>query len=98
TTINLDTPAGKVVCEVAVTDGHADSVTITNVPSFSERLDASVDVPGLGTVNYDLAFGGNFYAIVKLEELGIEFREDRANKDELLKAGLSIMDAINAAD
>lgn len=98
TTIRLDTPAGLVIAEVAVTDGHADSVTITNVPSYSERLDATVEVPGLGTVTYDLAFGGNFYAIVELEKLGIEFREDRSNKDELLKAGLAIMDAINEVD
>lgn len=98
TTIRLDTPAGLVIAEVAVSDGHAERVTITNVPSFVERLDASVEVPGLGTVRYDLAFGGNFYAIVKLAELGIEFRADRANKDELLTAGLAIMDAVNAAD
>ncbi len=98
TTIRLDTPAGLVIAEVAVTDGHADSVTITNVPSFSVRLDAEVEVPGFGSVAYDLAFGGNFYAVVDLESLGIEWREDRSNKDELIRAGLAIMDAINEAD
>ncbi|MFD5599517.1 proline racemase family protein [Leucobacter sp. NPDC058333] len=98
TTIRLDTPAGLVIAEVAVSDGHAEHVTITNVPSFSERLGASVDVPGLGSVTYDLAFGGNFYAIVELERLGVEWREDRSNQNELLAAGLSIMTAINAAD
>lgn len=98
TTIRLDTPAGLVVAEVAVRDGRAESVTITNVPSFSDRLGARVEVPGLGAVDYDLAFGGNFYAIVELERLGIEWREDRSNQDELLRAGLSIMDAINASD
>ncbi|WP_449276951.1 proline racemase family protein [Leucobacter sp. GX24907] len=98
TTIRLDTPAGLVVAEVAVKDGKAETVTIKNVPSFVDRLDATVEVPGLGTVNYDLAFGGNFYAIVDLESLGIEWRDDRSNKDELLHAGLAIMDAINEAD
>jgi proline racemase len=98
TTIRLDTPAGLVVAEVSVRDGHAESVTITNVPSFAERLGASVEVPGHGAVGYDLAFGGNFYAIVELESLGIEWREDRSNKDELLRAGLAIMAAINDAD
>ena len=96
TTIRLDTPAGLVVAEVAVSGGHADHVTITNVPAFAERLDAHVAVPGLGAVPYDLAFGGNFYAIVELERLGIEWREDRSNRNELLSAGLSIMAAINA--
>lgn len=96
TTVRLDTPAGLVVAEVAVSDGHADSVTITNVPSYCDRLDATVDVPGYGTVAYDLAFGGNFYAIVQLEDLGLPF--ERARKDDLLRAGLAIMGAINASD
>ncbi|GAA2178723.1 proline racemase family protein [Leucobacter tardus] len=98
TTIRLDTPAGLVVVDVAVNDGKAEHVTITNVPSFVDRLDASVEVPGLGTVAYDLAFGGNFYAVVDLEGIGVEWREDRSNQGELLEAGLAIMDAINAAD
>lgn len=98
TTIRLDTPAGLVVCEVLVNDGNAEHVTITNVPSFSARIDASVTVPELGTVHYDLAFGGNFYAIVDLESLGIPWKDDRSNKDDLLRAGLAIMDAINAED
>lgn len=96
TTIRLDTPAGLVIAEVAVSDGHADAVTLRNVPSFLMRSDAGVEVPGHGTVRYDLGFGGNFYAIVKLEELGLPF--DRAEKDTLLAAGLAIMDAINVAD
>ncbi|MFF4599551.1 proline racemase family protein [Amycolatopsis sp. NPDC001319] len=96
TTIRLDTPAGLVVAEVAVQDGAARSVTIRNVPSFSVGLDRKVAVPGLGQVRYDLAFGGNFYAIVELEELGLPF--DRAEKQKLLDAGLSIMDAINVQD
>ena len=43
-----------------------------------------------------LAFGGNFYAIVDLDSLGLPF--ERSRKDDILKAGLAIMDAINAAD
>lgn len=96
TTIRLDTPAGLVVADVAVTDGEATAVTITNVPSFSLALDQTVSVPGLGEsgiVDYDMAFGGNFYAIVDLEKLGLPF--ERKMKNELLAAGLSIMEAIN---
>lgn len=96
TTISLDTPAGLVVAEVRVCDGRADSVTLTNVPSFLLRQDARIDVPGIGPVRYDLGFGGNFYAIVELEEIGIPF--GRESKDQLLRAGLSIMAAINASD
>jgi len=73
TTIRLDTPAGLVVAEVAVTDGHAESVTLRNVDSFRLALDQEVTVPGFGTVDYDMAYGGNFYAIVDLESLGLPF-------------------------
>ncbi|MET9260663.1 proline racemase family protein [Amycolatopsis sp. NPDC004079] len=93
TTVRLETPVGLVVAEVAVADGKATSVTIRNVPSFSLALDASVEVPGFGDVRYDLAFGGNFYAIVDLDDLGLPF--DRKAKNELLDAGLRIMSAIN---
>lgn len=96
TEIRLDTPAGLVIASVQVNDGHATAVTIKNVPSFADRLDASVQVPGLGTVNYDLAFGGNFYAVVDLESIGLPFERER--KQELIEAGLSIMAAINEQD
>ncbi len=93
TTIRLDTPAGLVVAEVAIQDGHAQAVTIRNVAAFSLALDQSVTVAGVGQVDYDIAYGGNFYAIVDLDELGLPF--DRAAKQQLLDAGLAIMDAIN---
>ena len=96
TTIRLDTPAGLVVARVAVKDGHAESVTIENVPSYVDRLDKTVDVPGYGEVPYSLAFGGNFYAMVELDDVNLEF--DRKNQQEILKAGLAIMDAINDTD
>src|SRR5690242_20871746 len=66
TTIRLDTPAGLVVAEVEVRDGAAKSVTIRNVPSFVDALDQTVDVPGIGPVTYDMAYGGNFYAILPI--------------------------------
>ncbi|MFD5770781.1 proline racemase family protein [Streptomyces sp. NPDC127049] len=96
TTVRLDTPAGLVAADVRVEDGAARSVTLTNVPAFSVGLDLKADVPGLGTVTYDLAYGGNFYAFVELDALGLPF--DRAHKQELITAGLAIMDAINASD
>jgi proline racemase len=93
TTIRLDTPAGLVVAQVAVEDGAARSVTIRNVPSYSHALDQVVSVPGFGDVRYDIAYGGNFYAMVHLDELGLPY--DRKAKQQLLDAGLAIMDAIN---
>ena len=96
TKINLDTPAGLVAVDVHVENGRARKVTLTNVPAFTLGLDRVVNVPGIGDVTYDIAFGGNFYAIVPIERLGIEF--DRENKDEMLAVALRMMDAINEKD
>ena len=93
TTIRLDTPAGLVIARVSVSDGHADSVTFENVPSFVVRLDDVVEVPDVGAVPYSLAFGGNFYAIVNLEDVGLTF--DRSRQHEITDVGLAIMAAIN---
>ena len=94
TTVRLDTPAGLVVAEVNVRDGRAESVRFQNVPAYVHELDAVVDVPGLGEVRYDMAYGGNFYAILPIESIGIAF--DVKEKEQMLASGLSIMDAINA--
>jgi proline racemase len=96
TTIRLDTPAGLVVADVQVADGAATAVTIRNVPAFSVALDREVAVPGLGTVTLDLAFGGNFYAILPIEQVGLPF--DRSRGQEILDAGMRIAAAINAQD
>ncbi|WNV88459.1 proline racemase family protein [Umezawaea sp. Da 62-37] len=96
TVVRLDTPAGLVEARAVVRDGRAESVTIENVPSFTTRQDAVVEVPGLGQVRYDMAYGGNFYAILPIADLGIPF--DRAEKDRMLAAGLDIMAAIDATD
>jgi proline racemase len=93
TEIRLDTPAGLVVARVAVVEGRAVNVTIENVPAYTDRLDATIDVPGYGTLTYSLAFGGNFYAMVDLDDVHLPF--DRSRQGDILTAGLAIMAAIN---
>lgn len=93
TEIRLDVPAGLVIARVAVEDGRAVGVTIENVPSFVDRLDERIEVPGIGEITYSVAFGGNYYALVDLDEVGLPF--DRARQDDIVRAGLLIMDAIN---
>jgi proline racemase len=94
TTVRLETPAGVVVAEVAVrADGAATGVTIRNVPSFLDRRGATVDVDGVGKVSYDLAYGGNFYAIVEPDSPSGWVAGQR-----LLDAGSAIMTAVNRAD
>ena len=93
TVIRLDTPAGLVTTRVHVEDGRAVSVTLENVASYSHALDQVVEVPGVGQVRYDIAYGGNFYAFVKLDDLGIPFERNQAQR--MLATALPIMEAIN---
>lgn len=93
TTIRLDTPAGLVEAAVSVSDGHADSVTIRNVPSFLAVQDAPVEVAGQGRMTVDVGFGGNFYVIVPVKTVGLEI--DPANAGRLVDAGMAIMEAVN---
>lgn len=66
--LRLDTPAGVVVAHYELTGNHVDSVRLTNVPSFLHGAGYQVDVPELGTLSMDVAYGGNFYAIVEPQE------------------------------
>ena len=96
TTIRLDTPAGLVTATVQVEGTRARSVTIENVPSFVTQLNGTVEVSGFGAVAYDMAFGGNFYAIVELDSIEGAPEFGRQNGNELLDLGMCIMAAINA--
>ncbi|WP_062260451.1 4-hydroxyproline epimerase [Endozoicomonas arenosclerae] len=62
--LKLDTPAGVVTAEYTMKDGYVEEVRITNVPSFLYREGLTADCPGLGEITVDVAYGGNFYAIV----------------------------------
>jgi proline racemase len=93
TEIALDTPAGLVRARVAVRDGQVESVTIQNVPSFLYRADVEVDVPGLGCVMIDIAYGGNFCAILPAESVGLEVAPEAAT--DLTASGTAIWQAVN---
>ncbi|MBO0770918.1 MAG: proline racemase family protein, partial [Actinobacteria bacterium] len=94
TEIRLDTPAGLVVANVEVSDGAAGAVTIRNVPSFLHLRDARVTVPGgIGELTLDLAWGGNYYAILPAADAGTDVRPER--HDDLIARGLAVMAAVN---
>ncbi|MGE0502388.1 MAG: 4-hydroxyproline epimerase [Rhizobiaceae bacterium] len=63
--LNLDTPAGLVVAEYRQEGEHVEEVRITNVPSFLHGEGLTIECPGLGEIVVDVAYGGNFYAIVE---------------------------------
>jgi proline racemase len=78
TRLTLETPAGLIGIEAEVRDGKARKVTFRNVPAFATHLDAAVEVPGVGTVTVDVAWGGMFYVIADAAPLGLRLEPDEA--------------------
>ena len=66
--LRLETPAGLVLVEYNMINKKVSSVQLTNVPSFLYRENLEVECPGLGQLNVDVAYGGNFYAIIDPQE------------------------------
>lgn len=89
----LEAAAGLVHVRANCKDGKATSVQITNVPSFASRLDAPLEVTGLGTLTVDIAFGGDSFVIVPARELGFSIIPDEAR--DLTEAGARITKAAN---
>jgi len=94
--VGIDTPAGFVEAWGRVEGGRVTSVSFVNVPSFMTVLDRSVDVPGLGTVRYDVAFGGAFYAFVDARALGLELEPREVGR--LIETGRAIKAAVSKSD
>jgi proline racemase len=88
TVVRLDVPAGLVEARVRVEDGRAKSVSLRNVPSFLHATDGEA-----AGVRYDMAYGGNFYAIADAASAGLEVRPEQA--EELVEAGLALMAAVD---
>jgi len=63
--LRLETPAGVVEARYQLRDGYVDSVRITNVGSYLAAEGVTADCPGLGAITVDIAYGGNYYAIVE---------------------------------
>jgi proline racemase len=77
-TLRLEAPAGVVEVRATCCDGKCESVELTNVPCFSERLDAKLDVDGVGALTVDIAFGGMWYAIADAHALGFSLEPSEA--------------------
>jgi trans-L-3-hydroxyproline dehydratase len=94
TIIKIDAPAGLITAYARVSEGRVKSVHFHNVPSFVLVLDETVEVPGLGKLRYDLAFGGAFYAYVQAEDVGLTCtpKDFRA----LIRKGMAIKEAVMA--
>ena len=93
TEVRMDTPAGLVTAYAKIEGKRVKSVVFCNVPSFVLALDETVDVPALGKVRYDLAFGGAFYAYVQAKEVGMSLSSE--NLRLLVDKGMAIKRAIS---
>ena len=88
----LDTPAGRVTARANFDGQRVRSVAFENVPSFAYKLDQSVNVPGIGEVRYDVAFGGAFYAYCKASDLGVQIIPEEFRK--LIEVGMAVKRAV----
>jgi proline racemase len=93
TRLVLEAPAGLVEVVARCRGGKAERITVRNVASFADRLDAALEVAGLGTLTADTAYGGDSFVIVDAHRLGFALRPDEAR--DLAEAGIRITRAAN---
>jgi proline racemase len=89
----LEAPGGLVQVHAQCRNGKAERIRITNVPSFAGRLGVPLEVPGLGTLKVDTAYGGDSFVIVDAAALGFRIVPEEARA--LAEAGIAIMAAAN---
>jgi proline racemase len=94
TFITLDTPSGSVRTQAQVSDGHVNSFSFENVPSFVFRSDVILKVPEVGDILMDVVFGGLFFVCVDAHQLEIELIPGNAGL--LADLGMRILAAANA--
>lgn len=92
TEIKIDSPAGRITAFAHIENRHVKNVSFLNVPSFVSELDVVVDVPSLGKVRYDLAFGGAFYAYVNAKDVGVSCNAE--DYRPLIEKGMAIKRAV----
>ena len=97
TKLEIDAPCGRITSRVNInSDGKVIDTEFHCVPSFVVGLDFEVEVEGLGKVNYDLAYGGAFYAYVNADDLGIDL--DKHSYSELIEKGMAIKRGVIATN
>lgn len=92
TEIKIDAPCGRIQAFAKIKNGAVQSVYFHCVPSFVLALNQKVEVPGLGLVEYDLAYGGAFYAYVNANKLGLKLLKENYNL--LIQKGMDIKRAV----
>jgi proline racemase len=93
TKLVLEAPGGVIRVTAACQDGKVKKVRVSNVPSFVDRLDAHLEVEGVGTLVVDTAYGGDSFVIVDAQKLGFEITADEARS--IAEMGVQITRAAN---
>lgn len=93
TNLVLEAPGGLVEVEATCKNGKVEKVRVRNVPSFVDKLDATIEVEGLGTLGVDTAYGGDSFAIVDAHALGFKLSPDEAL--DIAQTGMRITHAAN---
>jgi trans-L-3-hydroxyproline dehydratase len=97
-TLKIDTPCGRITSFTQVKNGIVTGVRFHCVPSFVVGLDRTVDIKGLGTVTYDLAYGGAFYAYVDMNKNNFDFDLTSKSVQQLISTGMEIKHAVMKKD
>lgn len=95
TYIKIDTPAGLIEAKINVTDGTAEEVSFINVPSFFLKS-IQLYVDGIGEVECDIAYGGNFYGIIDARKINLHLTKENASN--IIEKAITIRNAINATE
>ncbi|MDC0658728.1 proline racemase family protein [Leisingera sp. SS27] len=90
----LEAPGGLVRVRAECRNGKAERIFVQNVPSFAGEIGAALDVPGIGTLSVDTAYGGDSFVVVQAADLGLEITE--ANAKQIAQLGTRILEAANA--
>ncbi|MEK6420867.1 MAG: proline racemase family protein [Burkholderia gladioli] len=93
TTVVLDTPAGLVTARATCYDGRCVGVSLDMVPAFVEHLDLAIDTAEFGTIRVDVAFGGVYYALVDVDQVGLTIAPENARR--LADLGVKLREVIN---
>lgn len=92
TVLKIEVPSGIITSFAECRDGKVQNVKFHNVPSFASMLDEKITVPGIGTITFDLGFGGAFYAYVDAESCGVKMIPD--DYRNLIEVGGAIKKAV----
>ncbi|MBB3144571.1 trans-L-3-hydroxyproline dehydratase [Phyllobacterium trifolii] len=95
TTVHIECPCGMVVASVEIRDGKSGGVSFESVPAFLYTGDQMIELPGFGNINFDVAYGGAFYALADCHQFGLEFGRDPARN--FIDAATVLTEAVKEA-